>query len=318
LSKARTYSARLGAITVEQFQAALDRFDLGQFLGAEPIRTGNFGQNVYLTSTAGDYVLRGAPFGPDQLPLERYFTNQLHAYTAAPVPWPYRLDPASEIFGWPYVVMPRMPGLHAHDAEERVQLSAADRLGIARAMGATLAELHRLTAPRAGRVDVTTETVRGFEVPFADWVVARIEACVAEGVAPSATAVPADSCWVTDLIARHRWALEIPFTPAFVMQDYKEDNAVVISEAGVWRVSGVFDYQDAYFGDGEADLARPVAVYFEYRPISTLLPARFVPAIASASCSTRSWNGQRSGSLGTATASGGTRRSPYAPGRSPM
>lgn len=36
----REYSTRLGVISDEQLQAALDRFDLGRFVAAEPIANG--------------------------------------------------------------------------------------------------------------------------------------------------------------------------------------------------------------------------------------------------------------------------------------
>ncbi|MCU0522320.1 MAG: aminoglycoside phosphotransferase family protein [Anaerolineae bacterium] len=278
-SAARVYSARLGAISPGQFQLALDRFGLGQFVSAEPIFAGNFGQNVYLTSTAGAYVLRGAPFGPDQFLQERYFTDQLHAHTGAPVPWPYRLDPAIDIFGWPYVVMPRMPGIHPYNAHERDQLSTEDRLAIARAMGETLAEMQRLISVCAGRYDAATQAVRPFAQAFGDWVIAMIRDCVEEAAHLSDATTDGDRAWVETVIARNRRALEVPFVPCFVMQDFKEDNAVAERVADTWRISGVFDYQDAYFGDGETDLARPVAMYFEDDPGLTLARA-FVQAYA--------------------------------------
>jgi hypothetical protein len=49
----QAYSARLGRISPAQFQAALDRFGLGAFVRAAPIPLGNFGQNVFLTSSHG-------------------------------------------------------------------------------------------------------------------------------------------------------------------------------------------------------------------------------------------------------------------------
>ena len=60
---AREYSPRLGAITPDQFQAALDRFGLGRFIAAEPITLGNWRQNCFLTSSAGEFVLRGNLWG---------------------------------------------------------------------------------------------------------------------------------------------------------------------------------------------------------------------------------------------------------------
>src|SRR5687767_15317798 len=109
------YSKRLGPITPAQFQASLHRFGLGTFVCAEAVVGGLFGQNVFVTSTSGRFVLRGVPHYDWQLPTERFFARALHERTAAPVPWPYLLDPATDIFGWSYALMPRMPGLNLSD-----------------------------------------------------------------------------------------------------------------------------------------------------------------------------------------------------------
>jgi hypothetical protein len=55
----RLYSERLGVLDDHQFQAALERFGLGDFLHAEPASSGNFGQNVFVASTTGSLALRG-------------------------------------------------------------------------------------------------------------------------------------------------------------------------------------------------------------------------------------------------------------------
>ena|GEM_PF-5010758 len=129
---AREYSKRLGVLSQRQFQAALDRFDLGELVRAEPIPFGNFGQNVFLTSSEGEYVLRGVPHYPWQFLKERFFTQLLHERTPVPVPWPYMLDSSDDIFGWSYVIMPRMPGLQLIDPDVRRTLGAGDRHGIYR------------------------------------------------------------------------------------------------------------------------------------------------------------------------------------------
>src|SRR5687767_6422954 len=105
------YSRRLGILTDEQLQAALDRFELGTFIRAEPIPFGLFGQNLFVTSTKGDWVLRGCPHYDWQFPTEKFFADQLHDKTSVPVPCPYLFEPSSDIFGWGYILMPRMAGL---------------------------------------------------------------------------------------------------------------------------------------------------------------------------------------------------------------
>jgi hypothetical protein len=112
MTESRIYSERLGAISDGQFDAVAERWDLGEFVGATPITDGLFGQNVFITTTHGDFVLRGAPHwvkGADdtewrredrfQFTKEVFFARQLHEHTKAPVPWPMLHDQAADIFG---------------------------------------------------------------------------------------------------------------------------------------------------------------------------------------------------------------------------
>ena len=145
---------RLGEIAVDSFQAVLTRFDLGTFVGAKPARFGNFGQNVFIDSTAGKFVFRGAPHDPRQFPFERFFAEQLHKRTRAPVPWPYHVDDSLTIFKWPYVIMPCMPGILLAEPEIIKSLTQDDWLSIAAAMGENLAEMQKLTWPCCGEYDL--------------------------------------------------------------------------------------------------------------------------------------------------------------------
>lgn len=261
------YSARLGRIAPAQFQAALDHFGLGRFVRADPIRFGNFGQVLFLTSTTGEYVLRGAPHFPWQFPEERFFARLLRERTRAPVPWPYLLDESPEIFGWSYAIMPKLPGLQLEDAAVVAGLTPDDRRGIARALGETLREMQRLTWPVAGAYDLQTDGVKSLAESHADRVVAHIRRNLARarGHTPQLT-TPADARWVEELIARGYGALHEPFTPCAVMTDYKDQNVVLERAGGGWRVSGIFDLAGIYFGDGEAALSRQVARYLEREP----------------------------------------------------
>jgi hygromycin-B 7''-O-kinase len=257
----REYSKRLGVLSSTQFRAALDRFDLGDFLSAEPIRFGLFGQNVFLTSTKGEYVLRGVPHYPWQFPKERFFTRLLHERTTVPVPWPYLLDPRDDIFGWSYVLMPRMPGLQLIDPEVRGRLSAVDRRAVATAMGNTLAHAHLLTWPYAGEYDLATDTIQPLRVDHTEWVISRMRNDLQVAIPLSDRTTDADVAWVERVIDEGREALDTAFVPCLVMQDYKEGNSVAQYREGSWQITGVFDLMEPYFGDGEADLPRQASVY---------------------------------------------------------
>jgi aminoglycoside phosphotransferase (APT) family kinase protein len=287
----RIYSERLGQISDEQFQAALDRFHLGRFLQAEPIPFGLFGQNVFVSSTHGDYVLRGKPHFCWQFPTEQFYTRFLYESAHAPAPWPYLIDPTTEIFGWSYVLMPRMPGLQLADPQISEQLSPSDRLAIARALGKNLACMQEAKWPCCGRYQAASGTVEPFElahelawpfpvesdphlaampptlISYSQRVKAYLGHQLAKARALNAVATTQeDLAWVEDCIEEAKVALDDPFEPCIVLEDYKSGNLVVLHQGDEWRVSGVFDLMSAHFGDGEADLSRQYAVYLEEDP----------------------------------------------------
>lgn len=49
-----TYAERLGHLAPEQLQVALDRFGLGRLIATAPVTAGNFGQNVFVTTSTGE------------------------------------------------------------------------------------------------------------------------------------------------------------------------------------------------------------------------------------------------------------------------
>src|SRR5215210_7844751 len=263
---AREYSRRLGSIDDEQFRSALERLGLGEFVRAEPVAGGLFGQNVFLTSTLGEYVLRGAPHYDWQLPAERFFARLLHERTRAPVPWPYILDPGDDIFGWSYALMPRMPGLKPSDIAAGEALTSDERLGMARAMGENLALMHLLNWPRPGRYDLATDTIVPLEESWAEWLAAEARRWLALARGHSDRTTDADARWVEDLLRSSSDALGEPFEPRFVMHDYGEHNVTFEHTDELWRVSGVFDLMEAFFGDREMDLSRQTAFYLEEDP----------------------------------------------------
>jgi hypothetical protein len=261
----REYSLRLGVISAKQFQAALDRFDLGKLLDAQPATAGLFGQNVFLSTTKGEYVLRGCPHYSWQFPKERYFAKQIDEHTSVAAPWPYEIDPSSELFGWSYAIMPRLPGLLLDIPETQSQLSDQDRLGLARALGETLGLLQEHTWEYPGEYDLDADTVVPLAVSYPEWVLAHVRHDLEHCGEYNDATTGADIAWANQIITETRDALNVPFRPTLVHHDYWEHNVTADRVGLEWRVTGLFDLMGMYVGDGEVDVVRSVAEYTKRR-----------------------------------------------------
>ena len=275
---ARIYSERLGAISDAKFAAAAERLGLGAFVSAEPIATGLFGQNVFVTTTSGGFVLRGAPHWVPvkrdgeiewtrddrvQFAKESFFIRWAHEHSAAPVPWPCHYDPASDIFGWPYLVMPRMPGACFNERSIRKALPPQGRREVAVSIGTTLAQLHQRTAPTAGDFDVDLGGVAPDPDGYRGYLVGRM-ADFAQGAEARRVITDGDLDWMA---AVGRAAQDAPpRRVTFTHGDYKLDNMTVGERDGAWRVTGLFDFHTARFGDGGADVVRPACAYLDTEP----------------------------------------------------
>jgi len=276
MSNAKVYSERLGAISDAQFQAVADRLALGHFVEAAPVTSGLFGQNVFITTTTGEYVLRGAPhwvkrlgeqtYRPNdrvQFTAEKYFAQQLHEHTTAPVPWPMLHDQTNDILGWPYLVMPKMPGQCFNERNIMKLLSSEDRHGVARALGEMLVEMQKLTSPFAGNFDVDTVELTPFPGGNTGHVIAETQDAVATASA-NGVMTAHDLDWIDAAERSARAAGERPNT--YVHCDYKFDNLTVSKVDDNWRVTGLFDLHEARFGDGALDLVRQTCSYLDTEP----------------------------------------------------
>jgi aminoglycoside phosphotransferase (APT) family kinase protein len=261
----KEYSKRLGSISMQQFQKALDHFNLGQFIRAEAIPFGLFGQNVFVTSSAGEYVLRGAAHYDWQFPKEQFVANLLHERTDVPVPWPYLLDTDEAIFGWKYgyVLMPRMSGLQLANADVLKTISFQDRNVIAQTLGENLRQIQQAQWPFSGLYDLKTQTIQPFTHGFEEWLVGELRQLLRQSLSYHNGATQADEVWVESIIQNAEDALKVPFTPVLVMHDYREANLTVSKQENLWKVSGVFDLMEALVGDGELDLVRQLATYMD-------------------------------------------------------
>jgi hygromycin-B 7''-O-kinase len=273
---ATVYSERLGAISDEQLAAAAARLGLGAFVSAAPIAGGMHGQNLFLTTSAGEFVFRGRPHwvrGPGetayrrddrvQFAKEAYFVRRLHEETGAPVPWPYLRDDASDIFGWPYVIMPRLPGECFSERSILAALETGARGQVAASAGALAAEMQRLTSPFAGDFDV--DTVELTPDPLGDTArtIAVVRQFAVEAAAMGVTTAD-DLAWVHTILDEAGGLGDRPAT--FVHGDYKLDNMTVGPGVAGWGVSGLFDLHTARFGDGAYDLVHQTCAYLDTEP----------------------------------------------------
>jgi hypothetical protein len=251
----RKYSERLGVLEDRQFQAALKRFELGRFVKAEPITGGLFGQNVFVTSTKGEFVLRGCPHYDWQFPKELFIARFLHEQTDVQAPWPYLIDEGTDIFGWNYVLMPRMPG-HAPVDAWYDALAQQDRDGISLAMGDCMARLQAPEGPSLGEYELKLNGISPLEEDYAEWCVDHIRKSMKHAQGHSDRTTEADAAWLETVIEKALPELRRPFRPTFVMQDFKRGNMTVQKTGNAWRVAGLFDLMEPYFGDGEIDFWR--------------------------------------------------------------
>jgi hygromycin-B 7''-O-kinase len=257
----REYSGRLGVLTDVQLQSALARFGCGTLLAAESAPGGLFGQNVFLTTTTGKYVLRGNPHYDGQFERERYFCGLVHDRTEARAPWPFFIEKSAEIFGWSFALMPLLSGVHLSNSRVRQSLTAEDRVGIAGAMGRHLTFIQQAKFDAPAVYDHPSGDLASLGLPYADWFVERTRDWLRRCLQASAATTSADEAWVESLIAAAHPSLCEPFTPVLVHTDYAEGNVVAERVGEGWQISGVFDLGEAYVGDGDYDLARLACAY---------------------------------------------------------
>jgi hygromycin-B 7''-O-kinase len=170
--------------------------------------------------------------------VERLVAEHLHAKLSVTTP---EIVAANELEGWPYLVMQRLAGRYLAEVWNHLPLATQQRL--ATDLGALLAQLHALPT-------------HGLDALDADWPVLvddRIHDCVArhrEQGMPEA--------WLEQLPAylAHAQPLYPPsFAPAIVSGDIHQYHLLVDDRQGQWRLTGLFDFDDARIGFHEYDLA---------------------------------------------------------------
>lgn len=250
-----SYAPRLGHLLAGKIQHALDRFGLGDLLGTREIATGNFGQNLHLSATTGDYILRGNPFFDWQLPKERETARILHERTTVPVPWPYHHEPSTDLFGWDYAIMPRLPGKMVNDTP------APDQVALATVLAETLVRMQDATFDQAMEFELATGGFVALPAGERDDLARRIERNLELSITASNCTNDADAAWVRSLL-RNAECSSASWEPACLVHgDFTINNVVAMRGPGGWRITGVFDFMTARIGSFEADLCRQFALH---------------------------------------------------------
>lgn len=263
-------------ITDAQFAAATERLGIGSFLRAAPIATGLFGQNVFVTTNQGDFVLRGAPHyvsanprssAPPyvqndlwQFTKEVFFAKVLHERTGAPVPWPQLLDESTDIFGWPYIIMPRMGGT-CLDERSIKALSGDTQLAIAGALGRGTIVMQELSWSFAGDFDPTIN-LTAYPSGHAAHLVSETQSFAASARGNGRLA-PEDDSWLDSIFAGALALAPARRPNVYVHGDYKLNNLALSGSGADWCVSGVFDLHESRFGDGASEVCRQASSYLD-------------------------------------------------------
>ena len=262
----KNFGKLLGKISDSSLQSALDEFDLGQLVSSEAIPFGLFGQNAFLESTSGSYVLRTCAFYDWQLPTEHFFSKLIHPRTQVPAPWPYLLSESEIIFGFQYgfAIMPRLPGITTADPETYKSFNSSQKSSLAMAQGTALRELQKLTNDVSGKYDHIEKAV----IPFPNGYVARTVERIRKNVAtsieyPNPHISQTDKDWIDSTLADAA-KLSDDFQPVIVHEDFNRNNMTVEQgDNDNWQITGLFDLMTAHFGDGLADIPRQFSMYIE-------------------------------------------------------
>ena len=277
LQKKVDYAGSLGEISGEQFDMALQKLNLGNLVKVEKVQAGVVGQNVFLTSTKGEYVFRGRPFYDEQFDVEKFAVENLRDKTNVTTAYPYIIDNDTDIFGFKYSIMPRLSGIQtANGGTIILDLSKDERLKIARAMAEVLAEMHKLKYEPENYITGTNPFPFAYEYrsseDYAEFIIGRIT----NGIEELPDVKDSDIKYVNDIIEKNKDALLVPFEPCFLMGDFKEDNVLFSNNNDEWKVCAVFDFAMSNFGDCERDLSRIYAMYIGEMDKDASLALEFV------------------------------------------
>lgn len=259
-------SKRLGEVTNSQLQSMLDKYDLGKLLTSSKTEHGAMGQTMFVTSTKGNFVLKGNPLYPGQLVEEKFFIDNIDNRTNVKVPKLYIIDDSNDIFGWNYAIIQRLEGKHLNSKELEDNLHVEEKLKIAELIGQALSSMHNWKVNMFGELDTVSLKIVPFEDSYTKWLFSRIMYWL-EDAKRFSKITHEDMEWVRSLLTESKEDFNHFCSPTFVMGDFKPRNFLINKDRSGWEVSGVFDFTNAYFADPISDLIKMITYYIDKNEI---------------------------------------------------
>ncbi|MEH7380921.1 aminoglycoside phosphotransferase family protein [Bacillus sp. JJ1533] len=255
-------SNKLGEVHDEQLQFMLDKYNLGKLISSHKTAFGAMGQTMFVSSSEGDFVLKGNPLYTGQLVEEKFFIENIYKRTNVTVPIPYIIDDSVEIFGWNYSLMPRLKGEHINSEKLKAKLNVEDKFKIAESIAKTLSSFHSWKVTDFGELDTNTFEIVPFKDSYTKWLFMRIKFWV-EDAKKYWEITDKDVNWVESLLEQSEGDFIQLSSPSFVMGDFKPGNFLVDQVEHGWEVSGVFDFTNSYFADPVSDLIKMITYYLD-------------------------------------------------------
>lgn len=260
-------SNRLGEVTNSQLQLMLDKYDLGKLLTSSKTEHGAMGQTLFVTSTKGNFVLKGNPLYQGQLVEEKFFIDNIDKRTNVKVPKLYIIDDSDDIFGWNYAIIQRLEGKHLNTKELNDNLREEEKLNIAESIGKTLLSFHHWKVNVFGELDTVRLKISPFEKNYTKWLFSRIMYWL-EDAKRFSNITYEDIEWAKSLLTESEESFNHFCSPTFVMGDFKPGNFLINKDRSGWEISGVFDFTNAYFADPVSDLIKMITYYIDKKEIA--------------------------------------------------
>lgn len=187
------------------------------------------------------------PDAPLACPFDRTaaLLRRVRAQTALPVPEPLAHDCSPSAAPWRWSITTRCPSFRWLDV--RPGWSAPEHDDAWAALGRAVAALHSLTFPAYGEIDATGAVSAGW--PYADALAAR---------AARRIAAREHCARFLDLLAARAGLFAKLRAPCLSHDDLNPTNLLLLPDprTGRWALSGLLDFDSAWAGDRESDLAR--------------------------------------------------------------